>query len=129
MIAVQRGTTMLEVLVAIVIFAVGLVGLLGMQAMVTKTATDAQFRVSASQVAAKRIAKMWVDQSNLASYDSVTINVAELPGGKLTTAVSSTTVTVTVTWIAPGLPRDPNAPDTNPYTGMYVAVAEVTNNS
>lgn len=98
----QRGSVLLEGLVAIVIFSLGILGLVGLQASSMKATTGAKGRVDASLVANQRIASMWVDRNNLSAYNETDTAVAGLPNGKRTTQVVGTTVTVTISWRMPG---------------------------
>ena len=98
----QRGGALLEGLLAILIFSIGVIGLMGMQAASIKNTTLAKQRVDASFIANQRIGIMWVDQANLASYAESATSIAELPNGTRTTVVAGTQVTVTVNWQPPG---------------------------
>jgi type IV pilus assembly protein PilV len=63
----QRGIAMVEAMVAIVIFSIGVLGIVGMQARSTQMLTDGVFRAQAAQVASQLIAEMWTaDPSKLA---------------------------------------------------------------
>lgn len=102
----QRGVVLLEAIIAIAIFSFGILGLIGLQATTSKMTTHAKFRSDASQVANQRIAQVWIDQTNLASYTETNTSISQLPEGKRTTSISGSnpaTVTVTVTWKTPGI--------------------------
>jgi type IV pilus assembly protein PilV len=96
----EGGVVLLEVLVAILIFSIGILAVIGMQASAIANVSDSQYRLNASNIATQQIGKMWVDQANLASYDG-TSAVSALPEGSMTVAVTGTHVTVTVTWKPP----------------------------
>jgi type IV pilus assembly protein PilV len=97
----EGGVVLLEVLVAVLIFSIGILAVIGLQASAIASVTDAKYRLDASAVAAQEIGKMWVDQGNLASYAKTTA-VAALPQGSMTIAIKNgTEVTVTVTWQPP----------------------------
>ncbi|MBU1235943.1 MAG: hypothetical protein KJ634_05615 [Gammaproteobacteria bacterium] len=99
----QGGVALLEALIAIVIFSLGILGLIGLQANATKSTTQAKFRVDAAQVATQRIAATWLDQSHLAGYNETDTDISDiLPDGTRTTVVAGNVVTVTVSWVAPG---------------------------
>jgi type IV pilus assembly protein PilV len=55
----QRGIAMVEAMVAIVIFSIGVLGIVGMQARSTQMMTDSVFRAQAAQLATELIAEMW----------------------------------------------------------------------
>ena len=117
----QKGATLLEALIGILIFSVGILALVGMQALAIKQMTDAKYRSDASFFANEIIGHMWGNRASLGSYAfngtgtppaALTGWVASiqngLPGvaGAANTlpiiAVAGTTVTVTVRWQAPG---------------------------
>ncbi len=57
--ASQAGIAMVEAMVAIVIFSIGILGIVGMQARSTQMMTDSVFRAQAAQVATELISEMW----------------------------------------------------------------------
>lgn len=98
----QRGVLLLESLIAILIFSLGVLAIMGLQAATMKATTSAKARVDASLVANERIAQIWIDRANIASYAESNTAISDLPGGKRTTLVNSDEVTVTVNWTMPG---------------------------
>lgn len=64
----QRGSMLLEGLIAILIFSVGILAIVGMQATAIKNSADAKYRADASYLANQIIGQMWADRGNLASY-------------------------------------------------------------
>jgi type IV pilus assembly protein PilV len=64
----QRGATLLEALIGILIFSVGILALVGMQALAIRHMSDARYRSDASFLANEIIGRMWVNKGNLASY-------------------------------------------------------------
>jgi type IV pilus assembly protein PilV len=63
----QRGVMLLEALIAILIFSVGILGLVGLQASVVKQSTEARMRSDASQLAEQLIGQMWSDNRSVAN--------------------------------------------------------------
>lgn len=57
----QQGSMLLEALIAIVIFSIGILAIVGLQANSIKMSTDAKFRSDASLVANQYISTMWAD--------------------------------------------------------------------
>lgn len=55
----QRGVILLETLIAILIFSIGVLALVGLQAVMISNTSDAQYRSEASLIAQKRIAEIW----------------------------------------------------------------------
>lgn len=115
--ASQQGVALLEALIAILIFSLGILGLIGLQASATKTATQASFRMEAGQIATRRVADIWLDRANMAGYNGDE-STPSLPDGNINTNVVGTVVTVTVSWKAPG--------DT--VVNSHQAIANVTTN-
>jgi type IV pilus assembly protein PilV len=64
----QSGVMLLEALIGILIFSLGILALVGMQAIAVKLSTDARDRAEASNLASQLIGEMWVNRANLASY-------------------------------------------------------------
>jgi len=134
----QRGFSLLEALVTLVILSIGLMGLAFLQAQGLHLNTSAYTRTQASILAGDIIDRMRLNAANAASYDtssfsptpsSCSVTAApsadndrncwyqllqtSLPGGDGGIAVSSGIVTVTVNWVErPGATRgkdfDPN---------------------
>lgn len=122
----QRGATLLEALIGILIFSVGILALVGMQALAIKHMSDAKYRSDAAFFANEIIGQMWVNRGSLSTtYDFpgtgtppaaiagwVTSIQNGLPGVTAAanlpiitvvgSAVVGWTVTVTVRWQLPG---------------------------
>src|SRR3990172_9609444 len=64
----QRGATLLEALIGILIFSVGILALVGMQALAIKHMSDAKYRSDAAFFANEIIGQMWVNRGSLGSY-------------------------------------------------------------
>jgi type IV pilus assembly protein PilV len=100
----QGGVALLETLIAILVFSLGVLGVIGLQAAMIKHTGDARYRIEAAYLAQQRLGAMWMDQSNLASYVETATDIsALLPEGTRSVTVDGTRqVTVTVTWQQPG---------------------------
>jgi len=98
----QRGSALIEALIAIVLFGIGIVSLVRVLGTAVRDAGDVEFRSVAAAVADTTIARMWVDRSNLASYVVSNATLADLPGGTQTVTVNGNIVTVTINWQPPG---------------------------
>lgn len=116
----QHGVILLEALIGILIFSIGILGLMGLQAASIKSTTEARYRSEAGYLASQIVGRMWADRSNLANYAlaaGTTCNIATttalmqwlcqvettLPGvtaaaNRPTIIVAADTVTVTLMW-------------------------------
>ena len=103
----QRGIVLLESLIALLIFSMGVLAIAGLQAAMVKGTTEAKIRSDASLIAQRRVAMMWANPANLASFEEVDSAVPELPNGLRSTVVgmvsaNAAAVVVTITWQTPG---------------------------
>lgn len=113
----QKGSILIEGLVSILIFSIGVIALMGMQSVAIKNANHAKFRNDAALLANQMLSQMMVDQANIANYgdagggspakDAWLTQVGEtLPNGDATityvdTPAAPRQVTITLTWRAP----------------------------
>jgi type IV pilus assembly protein PilV len=140
-----RGFVMMDALVAILIFSVGVIGLLAVQANATLLAGDAKYRTDAALQADRLVAQMWVSdpatlvtnfQGSPSSADAPAYAawVAQLDCSKsqastnclpgvsanlpTVTVTATGLVTITVRW------KSPNAPAAD-LPHQYVTVTQV----
>lgn len=109
----QRGFTLIEVLVALLIFSFGVLGMVGIQAQAVQFSVQAGDRARAAMLANEIVAQMWANQSTTVASDVLTAwqarvtdaKVAGLPNaaGTVGTADANGVVTVSVTWHPPSL--------------------------
>lgn len=103
----QQGVILLEALIAILIFSMGILAIVGLQAAMVKNTADAQYRAEASYIAQQALGTMWANPTNTPS-DSVTDISARLPNGTLTVIsapLAAGQVQVIVNWQVPGDPQ------------------------
>lgn len=119
----QRGVVLLEALIAILIFSLGILALVGLQANMLQSTSDAKYRADASYLAQQKLGLMWADPVNAASSTYVVANEdisAILPSGLRTvTQLSPGQFRVVVGWTAPG--QVPAASATTPPCFMIAA--------
>lgn len=80
----QSGVVILEVLVSIVIFAVGVLGIVGLQTVTAKAGIDARFRTEAAALADELVARaqIWTNPATLATNFQGDTNVTTyVPSG------------------------------------------------
>jgi len=114
--APQRGVALLEVLVALLIFMVGVLGLVGLETAMVRTQTETKMRADAAALANELIGRMWTDLDNLSAYNGAACasqtrctewqaKVAQaLPAGNGSVVYDAVTgnVAVSIGWTLPG---------------------------
>jgi type IV pilus assembly protein PilV len=115
----QQGVALLEALVGILIFSVGILAMIGLQAQAIRNTVEAKYRTEAAYLANQVIGQMWVDRDNLDAYDTAgganqnMVNWRQQVAGTLpgvvaaganspTIDVDTSQVTVTIFWRMPG---------------------------
>ncbi|MGZ8261976.1 MAG: type IV pilus modification PilV family protein [Methylotenera sp.] len=101
----QQGVVLLESLIAILIFSMGILALVGLQAAMLKNSSDAKYRADAAFIAQQRLGVMWADPTHLSVYALGTEDISTLlPNGKrtVTLPVSNGEVKVEIKWQLPG---------------------------
>lgn len=125
----QQGSVLLEALLAILIFSIGILALVGMQATTISNVADAKYRADASFLADQIIGVMWASRiaTTVSGVTTFTPDPAfacapctqangnaatkawagtsgiagALPNGSGSIAISGSQVTVTMTWQPP----------------------------
>ncbi|WP_024930305.1 hypothetical protein [Methylophilus sp. OH31] len=102
----QSGSVLIEALVAVTIFSMGVLALVGLQSAMIKNSSDSRYRAEALLIAQTHIANMMAFGGNSANYiaqiDSEKIKT-QLPNGTLTfSSLTNSMVTVSVGWQVPG---------------------------
>lgn len=98
-----RGTFLLEALVALCVFSLGMLGLLGLLAGALRASGSAQWRSEGFDIAAAAVARMWTEEPGTlesrydaaaggAGYRAILAQAMRLPG--VTTAINAPRVTV-----------------------------------
>lgn len=65
---VQQGTILIESMIAILIFSLGILAVVGLQAVAVQSVTESKSRSDAGMLANRLIGEMWGNRANLASY-------------------------------------------------------------
>lgn len=110
---------LLEGMIAVLIFSLGILAIVGLQAASTKAVSQSKSRIDAAFIANQRIGTMWGDRANLNNYSEDKTPINSLPNGTRTTQVAATQVTVTVEWKMPG----------DSTTNNYQAIAQIVGNT
>lgn len=116
----QSGLVLIESLLAILIFAIGVLALVGLQATAMRESEANRQRTEASFLVNQVIAEVWAgNPANIAARAGTYADddtawgrraAAALPNGAVVVTVNGATVTVTATWIPPD--HDPENPRT-----------------
>lgn len=106
----QQGVVLLESLIAILIFSMGILALVGLQAAMITNTTDARYRAEANYIAQQRLGAMWADPDRLDLHVEADTDIsALLPNGTRTvTLPEAGKVRVVVTWRLPDKPEAHN---------------------
>lgn len=113
---------LLEALVGLLIFTIGVLGLMGLQASMVQAQASANYRAEAAQLATDLTARMWVDVKNVAAYASTETcktnalcnewltRVASRMPGNLPPVITRNNdrITIAISWITPGDGGDPH---------------------
>jgi len=113
----QSGVMLIEALIGILIFSIGILAMIGMQATAMRNTTDARYRSEAAFLATQIVGQMWVDRANLMSYTApgyaprdawatqVSATLPGIPSGAPAPTIAvgaGNEVTVTIRWLQPG---------------------------
>jgi len=100
----ERGVMLIEALIAILIFSIGILAVVGMQSVAIKNVTESKYRSEAAFLANELTSQMWTDAANLnsanynypgSSYAKLVAWVAKVDATLPGTAVARPRVTVT----------------------------------
>lgn len=94
----QAGSMVLEALIAILIFSMGILAIVGLQAASIRQAADAKYRTDASLVANQLIGQMWADRL------SPTFGASYATGGSKFTQWASNEVQANLPGVAANMP-------------------------
>jgi type IV pilus assembly protein PilV len=109
--APQGGYVLLEALIAILVFSIGILAMVGMQSASARYVTDAKFRSTAGYLVSQCLGQLWgADRSTLTKSTACAsaTDLPELPKGSARTVTvtddgaAGYSATVTVTWQMPG---------------------------
>lgn len=102
----QQGVALLEALIALLIFSMGVLALIGLQTAMISNTTASKYRADASYLAQQRLGLIWANPNNAAffSTDAAIDDISNLlPGGVRTvTDLGGGQVRIVITWQEPG---------------------------
>jgi type IV pilus assembly protein PilV len=94
----QRGVALVESLMALLIFSVGLLGLLGLEARVMNFSSESENRNRAAMFASEVASQMWLNGTvtpGTADYTALLATITDQTQGGLPGGAANATVTVT----------------------------------
>lgn len=94
----QQGALLIEAMIAILVFSLGILAIVGMQATSLRQTADAKYRLDASFAANQIIGEMWGNKAALSSYVVSNSPIGGLPNATKTIAVNGSNVTITINW-------------------------------
>ncbi|MDE2401591.1 MAG: pilus assembly protein PilV [Burkholderiales bacterium] len=106
--ASARGFVLIEVMVSILLFTVGVLALVGLQANMSQAQSASKVRTDASYLAKELVGVMWSDVTNLSSYGTANCTSyarCNAWQSKVANALPNGVATVTVT-APPGTTKD-----------------------
>jgi type IV pilus assembly protein PilV len=119
----QRGFTLLEVLVSLLVFSFGVLGMVALQARAVQFSVDAEDRTKAAAIANEVVTSMWaqrtliVPSATITALETLARNPAAggLPNAAIAvTGAASGVATVTITWKSPA--KRASDPDSSYFT-------------
>jgi type IV pilus assembly protein PilV len=122
----QRGSFVIEALVSLLIFTVGIMALVGLATQSLNQIGQTKARNDASFLAGELIGQMWVSSSAPSSFSTTAWQAkvaAALPNGTATVtpdATNPTQIAITITW---------SDPKNNSVTHSYQTTAIISRNS
>ncbi len=114
----QTGVMLLEALVAILVFALGVLALVGLQTLSIKQSSEAKYRADAVLLANELIGQMWVSDRSFA-----TLNGQFRPGGA---AYDAWVARITDNSLLPGVAANPPTVDVQQVGGAVPPSNRVT---
>ena len=97
---------LLETLIALLVFSIGLLGFVALHSRAISLSADAQDRNRAALLASEMVSSMWLSGVNMADCGAWATKVADtraagLPNGQCAVVTEGKTTRITITWQAP----------------------------
>lgn len=104
----QKGIVLIEALIAVLIFSMGILAISGLQAVMIQNTSDAKYRADAAFIAQQRLGAMWANPTDLTIFalgeEDISNIEPRLPNAKrtVTLPVIDGEVKVEIKWTPPG---------------------------
>ncbi len=92
----EKGVMLIEALIAILIFSIGILAVVGMQGAAIKNVTESRYRSEAAFLAGELMAQMWIDQN---INPATQINTSNVSVANYNYAGSGTVPLRLTTWV------------------------------
>lgn len=109
----QSGMMLLEGLLAILVFSLGILALVGMQAVAVKQVTDAKYRSDASLLAGQILGTMWVNVNRTLTPAAAAADLSARFDTEAGDSPALTAWKAAVVAALPGITDDANQPTVN----------------
>jgi type IV pilus assembly protein PilV len=116
----ESGVMLLEALIAILVFSMGILAIIGLQAASVQASTDAKYRSDASFLANQLIGQMWVSDRSSAALQN------NFQGGEGTNGVAYTNWLANVQSAMPGVATNPPIVAITPIPSPVATSSRVT---
>ena len=105
----QAGVMLIEALIAILLFSVGILGLVALQAISTQNSVNAGDRTIAASLANDMVSQMWLRNSTSLTTDPLKADItawqtkvaSSLPSAAGIVATNNGIATITISWKSP----------------------------
>jgi len=91
----EEGVMLIEALIAILIFSIGILAVVGMQSVALKNATESKHRSEAAFLAEELMAQMWIDQN----INAAQVNTSNVTSGNYDYPGTGTVPPRLVDWV------------------------------
>lgn len=118
----QSGSALLEALIAVLIFSLGILGVVGMQGTAVKLTTDARYRSEACVLANQLLGKMWVSDRSVAALRTTYASATTPQGAGYTAWLGDASTPGTVAGSLPGVGDYPPEVSVDDTGGVTVTV-------
>jgi type IV pilus assembly protein PilV len=93
----QKGSFLIEALISVAIFLVGVLGIMELNGVVIKQTAESKFRADASFYAQEVAGRLWADKANIGSYTTLTYAPRLALATKVANALPGGTLGITLT--------------------------------
>lgn len=93
----QSGSLLVEALIAVAIFMIGVLGILQLSGVVIKQTAESKYRADASFFAQEAAGRLWADKINIASYTTTSYGPRLDISNRIASVLPNGTLAITLT--------------------------------